>query len=55
MTLIRILAPHFVAGLLHDGQRVCRAAPILRWAVGKQVGVVQAYCQRKGWGWEVLG
>ena len=54
MTLVRIVARDFVAGLLHDGKRVRRAAPIIKWALGKAPGQVQAYCQRKGWDWQVL-
>jgi hypothetical protein len=29
MRLIRVVAPHFVAGFITDGEKVVRAAPIL--------------------------
>ena len=29
MKLIRVIAPHFVAGFVTDGKKVVRAAPIL--------------------------
>jgi hypothetical protein len=29
MKLIRVVAPHFVAGFITDGEKVVRAAPIL--------------------------
>jgi hypothetical protein len=49
-TLYRIEAPHFVAGLLVDPRgRVCEAAPILRWAMGKTIAEIQRYAARKGW------
>lgn len=34
-TLWRVVAPHFVAGLVTDGDRVVEAAPILRWTMGR--------------------
>jgi len=47
--LVRVVAPHFVAGLIvWDG--VCvDAAPILRWAVGKSEGELKRAFARKGW------
>jgi hypothetical protein len=29
MKLVRVVAPHFVAGFISDGEKVVRAAPIL--------------------------
>lgn len=29
MKLVRVIAPHFVAGFITDGRKVVRAAPIL--------------------------
>lgn len=47
--LVRVVAPHFVAGLgVRDGVCVW-AAPILRWAVGKSADELRAYFARKGW------
>lgn len=33
--LIRVVAPHFVAGIIMGADRCVRAAPILRWTIGK--------------------
>jgi hypothetical protein len=48
--LVRVTAPHFVAGILlaKDG-RCVEAAPILRWRVGKTARELKAYFDRKGW------
>jgi hypothetical protein len=48
-TLVRVVAPHFVAGLIVEGDRCVRAAPILRWAVGKRAAELRAAFARKGW------
>lgn len=42
-------APHFCAGFYVRGGVVTRAAPILRWAVGKSLKGFQDYAARKGW------
>lgn len=47
--LLRIEAPHFVAGLEVQGRLVWRAAPICHYMVGWRVKKVLAYCQRKQW------
>lgn len=53
---LRITAPHFCAGLALDvNLRVCEAAPILRWAMGKHVDELARYCLRKRWTVETLG
>lgn len=54
MTLVRVTAPHFVAGLLAQGGVVKEAAPILRWAVGKSTRECAAYFKRKRWAWEIV-
>lgn len=54
MTLVRVSATHFVAGLLLNGRLVVKAAPILRWSVGQSWGRVQVYFRGKGWSWEVV-
>lgn len=43
MTLYRMVAPYFVAGVVIDKGVVTRAAPIIGWAVGKH--------PNKLWGW----
>lgn len=48
--MIRVEAPHFVAGCVYDREGfIVHAAPILRWAVGWQVSRFCRYCVRKGW------
>lgn len=50
MTLVRIVAPHFVAGLvLDDRDQVIEAAPILRYMRGYTADALRAYVARKGW------
>lgn len=48
--LVRVEAPHFVAGLEFNGAGMCvNAAPILKWCVGKRAQFLRDYFQRKGW------
>jgi hypothetical protein len=52
-TLIQIIAPHFVAGLVARDGKVIEMAPILRRHImrgwnGQQVA---DYCAKKGWQW----
>jgi hypothetical protein len=49
--LMRVEAPHFVAGLIVTKGRVVRAAPILKWSLGKQWVWIASYIERKGWRW----
>lgn len=49
MTSYRIVAPHFVAGIIVDLGRVIQAAPILGWSVGKEFSIVRDYCRDRGW------
>ena len=55
MTLVRISAPHFVAGLWLDKGRVQQTAPILRYMQGWTAAKMDRYCQRKGWRAENVG
>lgn len=48
MKLVRVVAPHFVAGFETDGI-VRRAAPILKYLKGKTDAQARAYIARKGW------
>ncbi|WP_439398646.1 hypothetical protein ACRQ5Q_14955 [Bradyrhizobium sp. PMVTL-01] len=48
LTLVRVVAPHFVAGFESNGT-VCRAAPILKYLVGKTNDEARAYIAREGW------
>lgn len=59
--LIRISAPHFVAGLIVERMqlnqwRAVDAAPILYWMVKQSwtLAEVEPYLLRKGWTWEVI-
>ena len=48
--LIRVVAPHFVAGFVADDSGQCTdAAPILKWAIGKSRAELRDYFNRKGW------
>jgi hypothetical protein len=47
--LVRVVAPHFVAGLIMRDDVCVEAAPILRWALGKSRDELRAYFARKGW------
>lgn len=47
--LVRVVAPHFTAGLVLENGRCTDAAPILRWAVGANREFLRAYFSRKGW------
>lgn len=47
--LIRVVAPHFVAGLMMTGDTCTEAAPILRWAIGKSRKDLYRYFATKGW------
>ena len=46
--LVRVVAPHFVAGFETDG-RVRRAAPILKYMIGWSDEQARNYMARKGW------
>ena len=52
---LRVVAPHFVAGVecrkSRDGEptRIVYSAPILRWAIGKDVEDFTFYAASKGW------
>lgn len=49
-TLARIVAPHFVAGIVLDERaRVAQAAPIIGYMHGWTARRVAAYVDRKGW------
>lgn len=47
--LLRIEAPHFVAGLEADRRIVTMAAPIVSYMHGWPVRRVLSYCKRKKW------
>lgn len=47
--LVRVVAPHFVAGVIYDGSLCIEAAPILKRWRGKYWRELKRYAQRKGW------
>jgi hypothetical protein len=49
LMLLRITAPHFVAGVVVDGRMIVRAAPILQWSVGRSVGFLTVWARGKGY------
>jgi hypothetical protein len=51
---VRVVAPHFVAGLIVEGGFCTDAAPILGWCVGKEAPHLSAYFRRKGWKASIL-
>jgi len=53
--LVRVDAPHFVAGLVMDRGVCIEAAPILKWAIGKDRAMLSAYMNKKGWRAHVIG
>lgn len=52
MTLVRVVAPHFVAGLMMHRDRCVQAAPILRWAERKPWYQIKQYLERRRWEYE---
>jgi hypothetical protein len=52
--MIRIIAPHFIAGVVMTDGRVTRRAPILHYMIGWSAQHVIAYCERKHWRYELL-
>ena len=47
--LVRVVAPHFVAGLLIEDDVCFAAAHILGWCVGKTSAELRAYFAKKEW------
>ncbi len=53
--LIRITAPHYVAGIIvSKNDIIINAAPILKWTIGKRWGKVAAYFDRKGFHYKIV-
>ena len=51
--MIRIVAPHFVAGVVLT-DRVIRTAPIVKYMIGWEPGRVRTYARSKGWQTQIL-
>lgn len=47
--LVRVVASHFVAGIVITGDVCTEAAPILRWAIGKRREFLSDYFRKKKW------
>ena len=47
--LVRVEAPHFVAGIVFQRRKAVETAPILRWALGSGWSWFSRYCERNGW------
>lgn len=54
--LIRIVAPHFVAGLILVNDQITRCAPIVAYMKLKQWDpfTIALYCQKKNWQFEII-
>ncbi len=50
--IIQVRAPHFTAALWVEGGKCVKAAPILRWAIGKTWPFLAGYFARKGFATE---
>ena len=53
-SLIQIITPHFVAGLVAREGKVVEAAPIIRYMQGWDGRQVAAYCKKKNWEWRKI-
>lgn len=49
MILVRIVAPHFVAGIVIKSRVVTEAAPILAYMKKWPASRAKSYCLKKGW------
>jgi hypothetical protein len=47
--LVRVVAPHFVAGAVFDRGVCIRAAPIIKYCIGKTDDWCRHYFKSKGW------
>ena len=47
--LVAVDAPHFYAGIVLTDDVVTRAAPILKWTIGKRRTWLADYFRQKGW------
>lgn len=54
--LVRIEAPHFVAGIIidFDNDKVLNAAPIVKYMKNWTWSRASQYCDTRNWKWEIL-
>ena len=50
--LLRVTAPHFVAGAIWVNKECVHAAPIIKWMIGKPAIEVKAYLDKRKWKYE---
>lgn len=50
--LLRITAPHFVAGVIFKDKRPVEAAPIIKYMERMTAAQIKSYLQYKNWKWE---
>lgn len=48
--MLRITAPHFVAGIVQGGM----VAPIIKYMKGWTYKEIKSYCDKKGWKVEIM-
>lgn len=49
MSLFRVEANYFTAGFIIERGLCVKAAPIIRWMIGREYGRIYNYCISKGW------
>lgn len=54
-SLFQVRSGYFTAGLVVSDGRVVRAAPIIRWMIGRTLATIQAHCERKQWTLDRVG
>lgn len=47
--LYQIYAKHFTAGCIVRNKKVTKAAPIIKWTIGKYIADIKLYCVKKGY------
>jgi hypothetical protein len=52
--LMRVIAPHFVAGVVVRGAAIVEAAPIVRYMIGWNGRRFARYCGERRWRFEVV-
>jgi len=52
--LIRIEAPHFVAGIIYNESWTSECAPIVSYMRDWNLNEIEGYCKKKGWKFKIL-
>lgn len=54
MIFIQIDSGYYVAGAEFDDNNICvRAAPIIKWMIGKKQDWIENYCLQKNFDWSI--